>query len=110
MGLCFYLYYNNDNNYIEVFSKNITHNLGLMADKADIYKVLWRPDENNYIYAKDIIEILELGYISLQENPEYYKEFNSDNGWGIYEHFVIFVEEVLNACKQYPNAIIKVSR
>ena len=29
----------------QVFSANITHNLGKMADEAGIYKALWRPDE-----------------------------------------------------------------
>lgn len=29
----------------EVFSANITHNLGEMADKAGIYKACWRPEE-----------------------------------------------------------------
>lgn len=28
-----------------VFSANITHNLGEMADKAGIYKALWRPED-----------------------------------------------------------------
>lgn len=27
-----------------VFEANITHNLGTMADAADIYEILWRPD------------------------------------------------------------------
>ena len=29
----------------EVFSANITHNLGAMAKEAGIYMHLWRPDE-----------------------------------------------------------------
>ncbi len=29
----------------EVYSANITHNLGEMADKAGIYYALWRPEE-----------------------------------------------------------------
>ena len=29
----------------EVYSANITHNLGLMAEEAGIYQPLWRPEE-----------------------------------------------------------------
>ena len=32
------------------------------------------------------------------------------NGWGMYEHFVPFVEKYLEACKEYPDAVIEVSR
>jgi len=110
MSLDFYLTYEEDGNKIEVFSINITHNLGETAEKAGIYECLWRPDENNFIYAKDIIEVLEKGLIDLKARPDYFKQFDAPNGWGLYIHFVPFVEEVLNACKQYPNAKISVSR
>ena len=110
MSLDFCLSYKNDGNYNEVFSRNITHNLGEMAEKAGIYKALWRPDENGFIKAKDIIKILEKGLRLLKNNPKKYKKYNSENGWGLYKHFVPFVEEVLKACKEYPNAIIGVSR
>lgn len=94
----------------EVFSTNITHNLGRMAKEADIYKCLWRPQENSYVLAEDIINLVELGLNKLKENPEYYSKFDSDNGWGTYLHFVPWVEKVLDACKEYPEAIIKVNR
>ena len=111
-----------------LYSSNITHNLGEMAEKAGIYEALWRPyqlkpdyvpvdyqidyffEVNSTTYAKDIIELLEQGLKKLVENPEYYKTFNASNGWGLYEHFVPFVEEYLSACKIYPNSIVIVSR
>lgn len=89
---------------------NITHNLSVMADKAGIYKALWRPEEIDAKYAKDIIEIVEKGLADLKSRPECFKQFNSPNGWGMYEHFVPFVEEYLEALKEYPDAIIEVSR
>ena len=110
MSLDFYLSYKNDGSYHEVFERNITHNLGEMAEKAGIYKVLWRPDENGFKKAKDIIEILEKGLKKLKNNPKRFRKYDSENGWGIYDHFVPFVEAVLEACKEYPNAIIGVSR
>ncbi len=110
MSLDFRLSYKNDGHFNEVFSKNITHNLGKMADEAGIYKALWRPDENGFKKASDIIAILEKGLKELQDNPENFKKYNSENGWGLYKHFVPFVKEVLEACKENPNAEIGVSR
>ena len=113
----------------EVFSVNITHNLTEMADKAKIYEALWRPyrikstyskdltreDEFKFEYetdvlAKEIIPFLEKGLKKLKAKPEYYKKFNSFNGWGMYEHFVPFVEKCLNACKENPELIVITDR
>jgi len=110
MSLDFYLTYNCDGNRITVFDSNITHNLGKMADKAGIYYALWRPEEKGYKKAKDIVVILEKGLEKLKAKPKYFNKFNASNGWGTYEHFVPFVEAVLEACKQYPKAKIVVSR
>lgn len=110
MSLDFSLYYTEDNNEIDVFSKNITHNLGTMADKAGIYYALWRPEEINAVYAKDIIKLLEEGLKKLKAKPKYYQKFNASNGWGMYEHFVPFVEECLENCIKYPNSKIDANR
>jgi hypothetical protein len=93
-----------------VYSGNITHNLGKMANEAGIYKVLWRPEELGYTKGGELIETLEEGLKKLKGDPEHYKTFNASNGWGLYEHFVPFVEEILAACKEYPDAEIYVSR
>lgn len=94
----------------EVYASNITHNLGTMAEKAGIYYALWRPEERGWKYARDIIQPLEKGLAKLKAKPDYYKKFDSPNGWGMYKHFVPFVEEYLAACKEYPDAEIEVSR
>ena len=114
----------------EVYQDNITHNLGKMAGKAGIYEALWRPfqlkkgydvheddyegqcvfEDNNPVQAKEIIPLLSAGLADLKERPEYFEQFNSPNGWGMYEHFVPFVENYFNACRKYPEAIIRVSR
>jgi hypothetical protein len=113
-----------------LYDANITHNLGHMADKAGIYEALWRPhrlkkgydvleddrdaeykfEAENTSYAHEIIPILEKGLADLKNKPDYYETFNSPNGWGMYEHFVPFVENYLEACKEYPNAEISISR
>lgn len=93
-----------------LYRANITHNLGKMADKAGIYKALWRPEEIGAKYAKDIIETVEKGLADLKARPEYFKQFNNPNGWGMYKHFVPFVAKYLEALKKYPEAKIEVSR
>lgn len=113
-----------------VYSANITHNLGEMAGKAGIYEALWRPHrlrkeyvaaEDDYkaeyefedsvtIKASEIIPLLEKGLEDLKARPEYFKQFDSPNGWGLYVHFVPFVEKYLEACREYPEAIVEVSR
>lgn len=114
---------------IIVYSANITHNLGKMAEKAGIYKALWRPyrlmptyseftdydlemkfESEQIIYAIDILPILQKGLKKLKNKPYYYKKFDSDNGWGIYDDFVPFVEKYLQACIENPMTIVEVSR
>lgn len=93
-----------------LFDKNITHNLGKMAKAAGIYDCLWRPDEHGFERAEQIVDQLQVGLADLKARPEHYKQFNSPNGWGMYEHFIPFVESVLRACKENPEAKIEVSR
>jgi len=93
----------------ELFWRNITHNLGKMAEKADIYQVLWRPNENGQVRSKDIVPTLKAGLSDLMNRREYYEQFNAPNGWGTYEHFVPFVKEVLRGCEEDPEALVKVS-
>jgi len=94
----------------EVFWRNITHNLGRMAGEAGIYEAMWRPEEKGWTKAKDIIPALEAGLSLLVADPDRYMVFNPANGWGHYDGLVSFVTEYLEACKQYPEATIRVSR
>ena len=94
----------------EVYSANITHNLNTMATEAGIYEYLWRPDEIGVTHATELIEPLRQGLHKLKSEPEKYKKFNPDNGWGTYEGLIRFVENYLNACYEYPNATIEVDR
>ena len=89
---------------------NITHNLNTMAEEAGIYKCLWRPEENGFEKAGDIISLLEKAIKELEKRPEHFKKFDAENGWGTYEHFVPFVKEVLLACKTHPKATLKAWR
>ena len=100
----------------EVYSGNITHNLGKMANQVllsnghTLYQVLWRPDEHDWKFAKDIVEMLDEGWNILFSNPELFKKFNPENGWGSYEGLCNFVYNYRNACWDSPDAEIGVSR
>ena len=93
-----------------VFNYNITHNLNRMADAAGLYDCLWRPDEHGIDTAKQLIEPLRQGLHLLKLNPEEYKKYNPENGWGSYEGLVTFVEKYLDACYKYPDAKVSADR
>jgi len=94
----------------QVYWRNITHNLTTMADAAGLYRPMWRPEEIGIKTAAQLIDPLSDGLMALRDDPERFKKFNPENGWGTYEGLVSFVESYLDACKQYPDARIKVSR
>ena len=87
----------------EVHSQNITHNLGPMAEKAGIYGALWRPEET-VSSAKELAEKLKPAIADMKARPEFYKQFDSPNGWGLYEHFVPWLDELYLACLENPDA------
>lgn len=93
-----------------VYEANITHNLGAMAREAKLYGVLWRPDENGYERAGDLVEPLERGLATLRAKPARFKKLNPKNGWGDYDGLVAFVDAYLAACKARPDAKVEVSR
>lgn len=92
---------------IELFSKNITHNISPMWRKAEIFDELYESDGKQ---PKEIVEQLEQGLFMMQINSEDYKLLNPKNGWGNYEYAIKFLSQVIEACKLYPEAKIKISR
>ena len=93
-----------------VFEYNITHNLGKMASEAGIYKHLWRPDELGITKAEELIIPLSEGLSRLEKDPEQFRKYNPENGWGNYDGLVNFVKSYLVACRENPEATIEVSR
>jgi len=114
----------------DVYSANITHNLGKMAGEAGLYEALWRPhrlkegynipeddhdaeykfEEENPVRAHEIIPIIEKGLEDMLARPKHYETFNSPNGWGMYEHFIPFIEQYLEALKEYPESFVDCDR
>jgi len=94
----------------EVFEGNITHNLSIMSDAAGIYKHLWRPEEIGITKAEQLIDPLEKAVELLTNSQDRFVKFNPENGWGNYAILINFVSGYLEACKEYPNSKIQVSR
>jgi hypothetical protein len=104
----------------EVYSFNITHNLGKMASECKLYNPMWRPyrlynidDEYGasfMVEAGELYDALKFGVEELAANPEKYKKLNPDNGWGTYEGLLEVATEYMNACKDYPKAKVRVCR
>lgn len=94
----------------EIYWRNITHNLGAMAREAGLYIALWRPDEAGYVFAADLVSPLTEGLALLKGDPERFKAFNPENGWGSYEGLVEFTADYLAACIANPGATVRVSR
>lgn len=93
-----------------IYEANVTHNLGGMAGEAEIYEVLWRGPENGIETAGQLIEPLERAIAAMKADPPRFEKHNPKNGWGSYEHFVPWVEELLGACKAHPESRVRVSR
>lgn len=94
----------------EVYETNITHNLGRMAEALGIYKLLWRPEEIRVDKAFQLITPLREAIRDLEGDPEFYKGFDAENGWGTYEHFLPWLRELLVACREYPQSTVESDR
>lgn len=95
---------------VVVWRGNITHNVNKIAKAAGIYEIVWRPDEHGIRLASELVDRLEKGLAVLKKDPSKFTPLNPENGWGSYDSFVAWIEEYLQACKDNPEAIVKVSR
>jgi hypothetical protein len=93
-----------------VYEANITHNLVRMADAAGVYEALWQPEEIGVKRAAQLIDPLRDGLATLNADPDHFKQFNPENGWGDYDGLVRFVAGYLTACERWPQAEVRVSR
>jgi hypothetical protein len=94
----------------ELYWANITHNLGAMADEGGFYESVWRPEEVGIETAGQLIEPLERGIADMKADPKRFEKHNSPNGWGLYENFLPWLERLLVACNEHPDATYRTSR
>lgn len=95
---------------VEMYWANITHNLSGMADEAGIYQHVWRPEELGVKTASKLIAPLQSGIKLMKSNPSRFEKLNASNGWGTYDQFLPWLEKYLEACKEYPESTVYVSR
>lgn len=94
----------------EMYWKNITHNLTTMAKAVGFYDQLWRPEESNIKTAGDLAPHIAAGIKELESNREKYDSLSASNGWGTYDQFVPWLKELHQACLEFPDCVISVSR
>ena len=94
----------------ELYAATITHNLGAMASEGGFYQAVWRPDECGITHARQLIEPLFKAILLMVAEPERFRQHDSPNGWGLYEHFLPWLQKYLDACREYPEATVEVSR
>lgn len=106
----------------EVYEANITHNLGKTASKVicfsiqlksnwikeiTLYDILWHGSGQS---AKVIAPMLEVGLKELKENEVELCEYIPENGWGSYAGLIKFTQELLFACKEFPETTLWCNR
>ena len=114
MSLDVYLYIDVDTggdepHRVELYSANITHNLGKMAKEAGIYDHLWHPENLDIETAGELVEPIRAGLADMIARPEHYKQFDAPNGWGTYTYFIAFIQKYLEALEQHPKASVATS-
>ena len=93
-----------------LFSANITHNLGRLAEEAGVYLAVWRPEEAGINQAGQLIEPLSKAIELLKREPDRFRQFNAANGWGTYDQFLPWLQSYLDACLQHPTATVSAWR
>lgn len=94
----------------KVYFANITHNLSKMAEEAGIYECLWNPKKIRVTHAKQLIPFLTAGVTRLATEKAHFEQFNAPNNWGKWENFLPWCARYLQACKDHPEALVRVRR
>lgn len=89
-------------------SENITHNLGAMAQALGIYDLVWHA--KGVGTAADLIVPVEGALAKLKADPERYRKFEAENGWGTVEGFIDFLGRLLVGCRADPGLVVEVCR
>lgn len=94
----------------DVYSANITHNLGSMAREGGFYKAVWRPEEVGIHVAGQLVSTLRDAVALLEAEPARFRKHDAPNGWGLYDNFLPWLRRYLEACEANPEAEVRVSR
>jgi hypothetical protein len=96
------------NNMVRLDSHNYTYNVAEMW-----YQIF--PESRSFVdidclTGKESLIRLEQARIKLQLYPEDFKKVNPKNGWGSYESFLEFINNLIDDALEHPNYIWKASR
>lgn len=92
-----------------LFEANITHNLAKMAEAGGFYKALWRADEE-LTTPQQLGAAIRRGLHSFVDHPATFRAFEPANGWGTFDDFVVWLLRLVEACDEYPDAVVEVYR
>lgn len=88
---------------ISVWDGNITYNLGPMMRAAGVEL----RDLHN-LPAPAVANILSTAIGKMNAHPNQYREFDSPNGWGVYEDCLSFLTGLRDACQAHPRTTVEV--
>ena len=93
------------NGYTEVVNVgNYTWNVSPMYKEALGYTL----SELDNKKANEVIDELAEGHKKMIKKPQKYKKMNPDNGWGDYEGAKEYLHDIIIACAENPECIIRV--
>lgn len=112
--------------YVDYWSANITHNMGEMASHVKVsytidgeeysdtlYQWVWRPEEvhdGKYCNTTVVGQALQSGIAYMVLHREELEVFNPKNGWGSYDAFLNWLKAYWETCLKHPDCEIEVSR
>lgn len=99
-----------ENGNFVLWERNITHNVNKTAMAIGAYECLWRPEEISVVYAKDNIDNLRRAIGMMYLNYTALEKLNPENGWGSLDGLIDFTKSYLEACVEFTDSIIEVSR
>jgi hypothetical protein len=108
-----------NNGYLEIYKKpftyektglNITSNLSSMFSWAinDNIKQSWKYSIHG-LKGHKVVPILKKAIKKMEKYPDIAKQYNSENGWGVYEDALQFLKDLLAESMIYKNAYLCIS-
>lgn len=84
----------------DVWTRNITHNLGYMAShipvgNTTLYYYLWRPYEIGYEYVNQgYVDGIHEARKYMTEHQKELEKYNTPGGWGVYSDLLSFINSL----------------
>ena len=85
----------------ERYERNVTYNNSTILKRAGFH-----PSVLNGINVYRLIPVVNNCITLMEDNLEYFKQFDPDNGWGGYDDVLNFFHEVRNYMVDAPDAYI----